>query len=109
MPADPPPAHHPSATVNTNAWYVFTDMSGNPGQNARFSEYRNTGPGAGVNGNRPQVGEIPLTARPMVGQPRHRATWATAGSRQRLPTASRLAAAAARTSPVVPARGAPLV
>jgi pectinesterase len=30
-------------------------MSANTWQNARFSEYRNNGAGAGVNGNRPQL------------------------------------------------------
>ncbi|WP_306213688.1 pectinesterase family protein [Actinoplanes sp. RD1] len=33
----------------------WTDMSGNPWQGARFSEYKNTGAGATVNGNRPQL------------------------------------------------------
>jgi len=33
----------------------WTDMSGNPWTGARFFEYRNTGAGAGVNGNRPQL------------------------------------------------------
>jgi pectate lyase len=33
----------------------WTDMSGFPWRGARFAEYRNTGPGAGVNGNRPQL------------------------------------------------------
>ncbi|RKN38384.1 pectin esterase [Streptomyces hoynatensis] len=33
----------------------WSDMSGNSWENARFLEYRNTGPGATVNGNRPQL------------------------------------------------------
>jgi pectin methylesterase-like acyl-CoA thioesterase len=33
----------------------WTDMSGFSWRNARFSEYLNTGPGAGVNSNRPQL------------------------------------------------------
>ncbi|MEV0647108.1 pectinesterase family protein [Phytomonospora sp. NPDC050363] len=33
----------------------WTDMSGNPWTGARFFEYRNTGAGAGSNGNRPQL------------------------------------------------------
>ncbi|HEX6358377.1 pectinesterase family protein [Actinophytocola sp.] len=33
----------------------WTDMSGNVWQNARFTEYRNTGPGAGTGTNRPQL------------------------------------------------------
>ncbi|MEV6312827.1 pectinesterase family protein [Streptomyces sp. NPDC051840] len=33
----------------------WTDMSTNSWKNARFSEYRNTGPGATVNSNRPQL------------------------------------------------------
>ncbi|MET1071372.1 MAG: pectinesterase family protein, partial [Umezawaea sp.] len=33
----------------------WTDMSGNLWQNARFSEYRNTGSGAGTGTNRPQL------------------------------------------------------
>ena len=33
----------------------WTDMSGNAWQNARFTEYRNTGAGAGTNANRPQL------------------------------------------------------
>ncbi|MCF6474163.1 pectin esterase [Nonomuraea sp. MG754425] len=42
-----------SATVrNSQPW---TDMSDNTWQNARFSEYRNTGSGATVNSNRPQL------------------------------------------------------
>jgi pectate lyase len=42
-----------SATVRTAQ--PWTDMSGNTWQNARFAEYRNTGAGAGTNGNRPQL------------------------------------------------------
>lgn len=41
------------ATVKTSQ--PWTDMSGNPWQGARFAEYRNTGAGAGVNANRPQL------------------------------------------------------
>lgn len=33
----------------------WTDMSGNPWTGARFFEYRNTGPGAAINGNRPEL------------------------------------------------------
>ncbi|WBB77028.1 pectinesterase family protein [Micromonospora sp. WMMD1128] len=44
-----------SNTVKTSQ--PWTDMSGNTWQNARFSEYRNTGPGATVNGNRPQMSD----------------------------------------------------
>lgn len=33
----------------------WTEMSGFPWQEARFAEYRNTGPGATVNENRPQL------------------------------------------------------
>ncbi|MFC4585375.1 pectinesterase family protein [Sphaerisporangium corydalis] len=33
----------------------WTDMSGNSWKNARFFEYKNTGAGAGVNSNRPQL------------------------------------------------------
>ncbi|MGW0809016.1 pectinesterase family protein [Nonomuraea sp. NPDC002799] len=33
----------------------WTDMSANSWKNARFSEYRNTGAGAGTNANRPQL------------------------------------------------------
>ncbi|MGB2567001.1 pectinesterase family protein [Micromonospora citrea] len=44
-----------SATIrNSQPW---TDMSGNTWQNARFLEYRNTGAGATVNGNRPQLSD----------------------------------------------------
>jgi pectin methylesterase-like acyl-CoA thioesterase len=35
----------------------WTDMSGNLWQNARFSEYRNTGAGAGTGANRPQLSD----------------------------------------------------
>jgi pectinesterase len=35
----------------------WTDMSGFSWRNARFAEHRNTGPGAGVNANRPQLTE----------------------------------------------------
>ncbi|WP_033297875.1 pectinesterase family protein [Streptomyces atroolivaceus] len=41
-----------SALATTQPW---TDMSSNSWKNARFSEYRNTGAGATVNGNRPQL------------------------------------------------------
>ncbi|MFB4422331.1 pectinesterase family protein [Streptomyces sp. QL37] len=41
-----------SALATAQPW---TDMSSNSWKNARFSEYRNTGPGATVNGNRPQL------------------------------------------------------
>ncbi|GAA4673448.1 pectinesterase family protein [Phytohabitans rumicis] len=44
-----------SATIKTAQ--PWSDMSANPWQNARFSEYRNTGAGAGVNGNRPQMSD----------------------------------------------------
>jgi pectinesterase len=37
---------------NSQPW---TDMSGNSWKKARFSEYRNTGPGATTNSNRPQL------------------------------------------------------
>jgi pectin methylesterase-like acyl-CoA thioesterase len=33
----------------------WTDMSGFSWKNARFSEYHDSGPGASVNGNRPQL------------------------------------------------------
>lgn len=40
----------------------WTDMSGNKWQDARFAEYKNTGPGAGASGpNRPEVAD-PATA-----------------------------------------------
>lgn len=35
----------------------WTDMSNNSWRRARFLEYRNTGPGAGANGNRPQLSD----------------------------------------------------
>ncbi|TDV57257.1 pectinesterase family protein [Actinophytocola oryzae] len=35
----------------------WTDMSGNAWQNARFTEYRNTGAGAGTGSNRPQLAD----------------------------------------------------
>ena len=35
----------------------WTDMSGNSWKNARFSEYKNTGSGAGTNSNRPQLSD----------------------------------------------------
>ncbi|MGW0785948.1 pectinesterase family protein [Streptomyces sp. NPDC002913] len=41
-----------SALATAQPW---TDMSTNSWKNARFSEYRNTGAGATVNGNRPQL------------------------------------------------------
>jgi VCBS repeat-containing protein len=44
-----------SATMRTAQ--PWTDMSGNVWQNARFLEYKNTGPGAGTNGNRPQLSD----------------------------------------------------
>jgi pectin methylesterase-like acyl-CoA thioesterase len=44
-----------SATIRTAQ--PWTDMSGNLWQNARFLEYRNTGSGAGTNGNRPQLSD----------------------------------------------------
>jgi pectinesterase len=44
-----------SATIRTAQ--PWTDMSGNTWQNARFLEYRNTGSGAGTNGNRPQLSD----------------------------------------------------
>ena len=44
-----------SATLkNAQPWI---DMSGNVWQNARFSEYKNTGAGATQNGNRPQLSD----------------------------------------------------
>ncbi|MBP2328459.1 pectinesterase [Kibdelosporangium banguiense] len=42
-----------TATLKTSQ--PWTDMSGNPWQKARFSEYHNTGAGAGTNPNRPQL------------------------------------------------------
>lgn len=44
-----------SATIRTSQ--PWTDMSSNTWQNARFSEYRNTGAGAGTNSNRPQLSD----------------------------------------------------
>lgn len=44
-----------SATIRTAQ--PWTDMSANTWQNARFTEYRNTGSGATVNGNRPQLSD----------------------------------------------------
>jgi pectin methylesterase-like acyl-CoA thioesterase len=44
-----------SATMKTAQ--PWTDMSGNVWQNARFLEYRNTGSGATVNSNRPQLSD----------------------------------------------------
>ncbi|GIF22860.1 pectin methylesterase-like acyl-CoA thioesterase [Actinoplanes tereljensis] len=44
-----------SATIKTSQ--PWTDMSENTWQNARFFEYRNTGSGAGSNGNRPQLSD----------------------------------------------------
>ncbi|MFF7985129.1 pectinesterase family protein [Streptomyces sp. NPDC007901] len=42
----------PAAVKTAGPW---TDMSGYSWKNARFFEYRNTGAGAGVNSNRPQL------------------------------------------------------
>ncbi|MBX6385982.1 MAG: cellulose binding domain-containing protein [Microbispora sp.] len=44
-----------SSTIKTSQ--PWTDMSGNSWQNARFFEYKNTGPGAGTNSNRPQLSD----------------------------------------------------
>ncbi len=44
-----------SATISTAQPWV--DMSGNSWRNARFLEYRNTGAGAPINGNRPQLAD----------------------------------------------------
>lgn len=44
-----------SADLNTTQ--PWTDMSGATWQNARYFEYRNTGPGATINGNRPQLSD----------------------------------------------------
>jgi pectinesterase len=44
-----------SAVINTSQ--PWTNMSTRTWQNARFSEYRNTGPGATVNSNRPQLSD----------------------------------------------------
>jgi pectin methylesterase-like acyl-CoA thioesterase len=41
--------------AHINTAQPWTNMSGNTWQNARFSEYRNTGPGAGSGSNRPQL------------------------------------------------------
>ena len=46
---------HLSNTMKTAQ--PWTDMSGNTWQNARFLEYKNTGPGATVNTNRPQLSD----------------------------------------------------
>jgi len=62
---------HPSGDVNAIAQVLFrestlgahikdapwTDMSGFSWKDARFGEYRNTGSGAGVNSNRPQLAD----------------------------------------------------
>jgi pectin methylesterase-like acyl-CoA thioesterase len=44
-----------SATIATQQPWI--DMSGNVWQNARFSEYKNTGSGASTNSNRPQMSD----------------------------------------------------
>lgn len=44
-----------SSTIKTSQ--PWTDMSGNSWKNARFFEYRNTGAGATVNANRPQLSD----------------------------------------------------
>ncbi len=44
-----------SATMKTSQPWI--DMSGNSWTNARFFEYKNTGAGATVNGNRPQLSD----------------------------------------------------
>ncbi|MFC5819273.1 pectinesterase family protein [Nonomuraea harbinensis] len=44
-----------SPTIRTSQ--PWTDMSANSWRNARFLEYRNTGPGAGTNSNRPQLSD----------------------------------------------------
>jgi pectinesterase len=44
-----------SATIATAQPWI--DMSGNSWKNARFLEYHNTGSGATVNGNRPQLAD----------------------------------------------------
>ncbi|WP_433731275.1 pectinesterase family protein [Actinoplanes sp. CA-051413] len=49
-----------SATMRTAQ--PWTDMSGNTWQNARFLEYKNTGSGAGVNSNRPQLSDASAAA-----------------------------------------------
>ncbi|MEV7803127.1 pectinesterase family protein [Microbispora sp. NPDC088329] len=43
------------STIKTSQ--PWTDMSGNSWKNARFFEYKNTGAGAGTNGNRPQMSD----------------------------------------------------
>ncbi|MBE1491714.1 pectinesterase family protein [Plantactinospora soyae] len=43
--------------AHINTAQPWTNMSSNTWQNARFSEYRNNGAGAGVNGNRPQLSD----------------------------------------------------
>ncbi len=48
-----------SATIATGQPWI--DMSGNPWQGARFFEYRNTGAGATVNGNRKQLTDAQAT------------------------------------------------
>ena len=48
-----------SAVINTGT--PWTDMSGNSWKNARFLEYKNTGSGAGVNSNRPQLSDAQAT------------------------------------------------
>jgi pectin methylesterase-like acyl-CoA thioesterase len=42
-----------TATIRTSQPWI--DMQENSWKNARFAEYRNTGPGAGANSNRPQL------------------------------------------------------
>ncbi|GAA3592114.1 hypothetical protein GCM10022419_088720 [Nonomuraea rosea] len=44
-----------SSVINTGQ--PWTDMSTNSWKNARFTEYRNTGAGAGTNANRPQLSD----------------------------------------------------
>ena len=44
-----------SATISTGQPWI--DMSSNSWKNARFFEYKNTGAGAGTNGNRPQMSD----------------------------------------------------
>nr|MDT0658595.1 pectinesterase family protein [Micromonospora sp. DSM 115978] len=43
--------------AHINTAQPWTNMSSNTWQNARFSEYRNNGPGATTNGNRPQLSD----------------------------------------------------
>jgi pectin methylesterase-like acyl-CoA thioesterase len=43
--------------AHVNAAQPWTNMSANIWQNARFAEYRNNGPGAGTNSNRPQLSD----------------------------------------------------